>query len=224
MEIDKAIIEFKTLIDDAHTALIKQFEQTHTDSVGNLEIAFDELKRFSTTVRETKILLQSVLEKGSPKQLFVTKQNQLARIVDHISCLKSLDVWDFPEEYTLQDYNFLNQLLNQKKFEEVKMSKAPSGTIETILQTIQKATSSDIMRRKRDASKKDWMKITFKLTSEITGLPYSTYYGLFIHDTNILLPCKSPPSLKLFDINGPLGNVFTLKNVRVCHTAFATPG
>lgn len=159
MEIDKAIIEFKTLIDDAHTALIKQFEQTHTDSVGNLEIAFDELKRFSTTVRETKILLQSVLEKGSPKQLFVTKQNQLARIVDHISCLKSLDVWDFPEEYTLQDFNFLNQLLNQKKFEEIKMSKAPSGTIETILQTIQKATSSDIMRRKRDASKTDWMKL-----------------------------------------------------------------
>ncbi|XP_052689208.1 probable E3 ubiquitin-protein ligase MID2 [Crassostrea angulata] len=205
MQIDKAITELKTLIDDAHTALIKQFDQTHSDSIGNLEIAFDELKRFSTTVCETKVLLQLMLEKGSPKQLFVTKQNQLARINDHISCLKSLDVWTFPEDYTLPDSNFLDQLFNKKKLEGVKMSKTPSGTIETILQTVQKATSSDIMRRKHDASKKDWMKVTFKLVSQVTELLNWTFYGIFTHDTKILFLSQMPPSLNIFDISEPIG-------------------
>lgn len=79
---EKAVQEIKTLINDAHAGWIKVFEQTHADSVGNLETALNELKRFSTTVLETKILLQSMLESGSPKQLFITKQNQIARIID----------------------------------------------------------------------------------------------------------------------------------------------
>lgn len=102
---DKAIQEIKKGIDDAHATWIKQFEQNHTNSVENFEVASDELKRFLTTVRETKIILQFMLEKGSLEQLFVTKQNQLDRIVNLISRLKSLDIWNFPDHYIRPDYN-----------------------------------------------------------------------------------------------------------------------
>lgn len=106
--------------------------RNHTNSVENFEVASDELKRFLTTVRETKIIWQFMLEKGSLEQLFVTKQNQLDRIVNHISRLKSLDVWNFPDRYIRPDYNFRKQLLNQKKLAGVRLLKAPSGTIATI--------------------------------------------------------------------------------------------
>uniref|UniRef100_A0A8W8NWD1 TRIM56 n=1 Tax=Magallana gigas TaxID=29159 RepID=A0A8W8NWD1_MAGGI len=196
-----AIKEITTLVNDAHAAWIKAFEQTHADSVGIVETASDELKRFSTTVHETKILLQSVLKSGSPKQLFVTKQNQLARINNHISHLKSLDLWNFPEKYTQPDFNFLKQLSNQMKFEDVNMSKGTSGTIETILYTFRNVTGSDIFRRKQEMSRKDWMKVSFKLTSKIRNLSEYVYYGLFVHDTKIILPFRNPPSLKIFDVS-----------------------
>ncbi|XP_065923339.1 uncharacterized protein [Magallana gigas] len=200
-----AIKEITTLINDAHAAWSKAFEHTHADSVGILETASDELKRFSTTVHETKILLQSVLKSGSPKQLFVTKQNQLARINNHISHLKSLDLWNFPEKYTQPGSDFLKQLSNQKKFEDVNMSKGTSGTIETILYTVRKVTGSDIFRRKQEMSRKDWMKVSFKLTSKIRNLSDSVFYGLFVHDTKIILPFRNPPSLKIFDVSKPEG-------------------
>lgn len=118
---DKAIQEIKKGIDDAHATWIKQFEQNHTNSVENFEVASDEFKRFLTTVRETKIILQFMLEKGSLEQLFVTKQNQLDRIVNHISRLKSLDIWNFPDHYIRPDYNIRQQLLNQKKLAGVRL-------------------------------------------------------------------------------------------------------
>ncbi|XP_052686863.1 uncharacterized protein LOC128165975 [Crassostrea angulata] len=202
---EKAIQELKKMIDVAFSSWTKRFELIHADSIGILELASDELKRFSTTVLETKILLQSMLENGSAKQLFITKQSQLARIVDHVSRLKSQDIWNFSREYTQQDTRFCQQLLNHKKFEDVKMSRVPSGTIETILQSISKAYCSNFLRRKHEMSKKDWMKVTFKLVSQIISLPERSYYGLFIHDTNIILSFMNPPSLKIFDINEPGG-------------------
>uniref|UniRef100_A0A8W8NQH4 TRIM56 n=3 Tax=Magallana gigas TaxID=29159 RepID=A0A8W8NQH4_MAGGI len=212
---EKAVQEMKTLIDDAHAGWIKAFEQTHADSVGNLETASDELRRFSTTVLETKILLQSMLKSGSPKQLFITKQNQLARIVDHINRMTSLDIWNFPDQYTKPDCNFLKQLLNEKKFEEVMLSKTPSGTIQAILQTVPKVIGKDIIKKKHENSQKDWMKINLKFVSGIT-LSAFVYYGLFIHDTKIILPFKNPSSLKLFDISDCRGKCI---HTEVCPSA-----
>lgn len=88
---EKAVQEIKTFVDDAYAGWIKRFEQTHEDSVRILKVVYDELKRFSTIVHETKVLLQSVLEKGYSKQLFITKQIQFARIVDHINRMKARD-------------------------------------------------------------------------------------------------------------------------------------
>lgn len=202
---DKAIQEIKKGIDDAHATWIKQFEQNYTNSIENFEVASDELKRFLTTVRETKINLQFMLEKGSLEQLFVTKQNQLDRIVNHISRLKSLDIWNFPDHYIRPDYNIRQQLLNQKKLAGVRLVKAPSGTIATIFRTVQKAFGNDILQRKHKMAQKDWMKVTPKLASKITALPETVCYGLFIHDNIILLPVKKPPSLRLYDISRLVG-------------------
>lgn len=107
------------MIVNAFAAWIKRFEQTHVDSVVNLEVACNELKQLSTTVLETKFLLQLLLEKGSPKQLIITKQNQLARIFDHISRLKHQDIWNFPDVNTQPDTNFQKQLLNSVELGEV---------------------------------------------------------------------------------------------------------
>lgn len=54
------------------------------------------------------------------------------------------------------------------------------------------------MQRKHENSQKDWMKIALKLESSLT-ITESVYYGLFIHDTKIILPFKNTPSLKFFD-------------------------
>lgn len=115
--------------------------------------------------------------------------------------MKSLDLWNFPEKYTQPDSNFLKQLSNKQKFEEVNMSKGTSGTIEAILYTFRNVTGSDIFRRKQEMSRKDWMKISFKLTSKIRNLSGNVFYGLFVHDTKIILPFRNPPSLKIFDVS-----------------------
>lgn len=110
-----------------------------------------------------------------------------------------MDIWDFPEQYTKPNSNFLKQLLNKKKFEDVNLSKTPSGTIQAILQTVRKFVGKDIVLKKLENSQKDWMKINLKLVSDIT-LSESVYHGLFVHDTKIILPSINPTSLKLFDI------------------------
>lgn len=51
------------------------------------------------------------------------------------------------------------------------------------------------------------MKIRPKLESSIT-LSECVYYGLFIHDTKIILPFEKPTSLKLFDVSKPNGKCF----------------
>lgn len=53
-------------------------------------------------------------------------------------------------------------------------------------------------------SRKDWMKVSFKLTSNIT-LSEDVFYGLFVHDTKIILPFQNSPSLKIFDVSKPEG-------------------
>lgn len=118
-----------------------------------------------------------------------------------------MDIWNFLEQYTKPDSNFLKQLLIEKKFEDVKLSKTPSRTIQAILQTVPKGIVNDILQRKYEQSQKDWMKIKPKLESSIT-LSECVYYGLFIHDTKIISPFEKPTSLKLFDVSKPNGKCF----------------
>nr|XP_022316412.1 uncharacterized protein LOC111120057 [Crassostrea virginica] len=209
---EKKIEEVKKKLDDAHEQWVKRFEQIHMDSVGNIEIVSDELKRFSTTLCETIILLQSLLANGSPKQLFITKHRQLAQMADHISRMKSLDIWNLPEDYSQPNLEFLNQVSIESKLKDVNLSRLPSGMIETILQIAPVAmTNNDIMRRRRIMSKKDWMKVEFSKTSEIS-LPYDVFYGLFVHDTKIVLPFKDPSSLKVFDVSTATGKCVHTEN------------
>lgn len=201
----KAVQEMKTFVDDAYAGWIKRSEQTHEDSVRILEVAYDELKRFSTTVHETKILLQSMLEKGYSKQLLITKQIQFARIIDHINRMEARDFWNFPEEYIQEDTYFLMKHLNQGTFEYVKLSISPSGTVEPFLQSVLKAFCNDILGRKHEMSNKDWMKDTFRLASQVTNLPGMSFYGVFIHDINIIFSFTDRHSLRIFDLSKPDG-------------------
>ena len=93
------------------------------DSVGHIEIVSDELKRFSTTLCESRILLQSLMVNGSPKQLFITKHKLFAQMADHIYRMKSLDIWNLPEDYSQPNVDFLNQVLNESKLKDVNLSR-----------------------------------------------------------------------------------------------------
>ncbi|XP_078316970.1 uncharacterized protein LOC144620388 [Crassostrea virginica] len=227
IDTEKKIEEEKKKLDDAHEQWVKRFEQTHLDSVGNIEIVSDELEKFSTTLCETRILLQSLMVNGSPKQLFITKHKLLAQMADHISRMKSLDIWNLPEDYSQPNVDFLNQVLNESKLKDVNLLRLPSGMIETILQMAPVAmTNNDIMRRRREMSKKDWMKVKFSKTSKIS-LPYDVFYGLFVHDTKIVLPFKEPSSLKVFDVSTATGKCVHTENCEsrpydLCHARGTT--
>lgn len=61
---EKAVQEIKTFVDDAYAGWIKRFEQTHEDSVRILKVVYNELKRFSTIVHETKVPLEVSAREG----------------------------------------------------------------------------------------------------------------------------------------------------------------
>ena len=222
IDTEKKIEEEKKKLDDVHEQWVKRFEQTHMDSVGNVEIVSDELKRFSTTLCETRILLQSLMVNGSPKQLFITKHKRLAQMADHIYRMKSLDIWSLPEDYSQPNLDFLNQVLNESKLKDVNLSRLPSGMIETILQMAPVAmTKDDIMRRRREMSKKDWMKVEFSKTSEIS-LPYAVYYGLFVQTPKLFSLLKTHLPLKFSMSAQLLESVSIQKTVRGDHSTSVT--
>nr|XP_022316413.1 transcription intermediary factor 1-beta-like [Crassostrea virginica] len=176
---EKKIEEVKKKLDDAHEQWVKRFEQTHVDSVGNIEIVSDELKRFSTSVHETRILLQSLMANSSTKQLFITKHKQLAQMADHMSRMKSLDIWDIAEDYSQPNLGFLSQILNENKFKDVDLTKLSSGMIETILQMAPVAMANEyIMRRRRQID-----------PSSLKIFDVSTATGKCVHTEN----CESRP-------------------------------
>lgn len=83
--------------------------------------------------------------------------------------------------------------------------------VETLLQSVSKATCSNFLRWKHETSVKDWIEVTFKLVSQITNQPDRSYYGLFVHDTSIILSFMKHPSLKIFDISEPVGKCIHTK-------------
>ncbi|XP_062592857.1 uncharacterized protein LOC134254347 [Saccostrea cucullata] len=203
MTTEEKVQEIKSLVDNAYAMWLKRFEQNHADSVGNIEIASEELRRFSTTVHEARTMLQSVLKNGSSKQLFVTNYKLQNQISDHITRLKSLDIWTFSEDYKQNNSDFLSQMSKAKEFEDVVLSRLQSTAVERIL--LSAPDKDDILKRRQTMSQKDWMKVTFKKLSQITGFSVRVYYGLFIHDTRIILSFTNPPSLKIYDISKATG-------------------
>lgn len=74
---EKAVQEIKTFVDDAYAGWIKRFEQTHEDSVRILKVVYDELKRFSTIVHETKVPLEVSAREGLFQTTFYHQTNSV---------------------------------------------------------------------------------------------------------------------------------------------------
>ncbi|XP_048743652.2 uncharacterized protein LOC125657059 [Ostrea edulis] len=202
---EKKVEEIKSQIDKAHVQWLKQFEQKHTDSVGNIEIASDEIKRLATTVQDAKNLLQTVKENGSTKHIFVTNHKLGVQVLEHLDRLRTLDIWDFVQDYNHQNTDFLRQICNDGSFEDVSSSEMPSTTLQKFL-TFSSLLSDklDITRRRKVMCRKDWMKVNFQNISEM-NLPTTVYYGLFVSDTKVIMSIESPPSLKVYDISDAVG-------------------
>ncbi|XP_062607455.1 uncharacterized protein LOC134269271 [Saccostrea cucullata] len=206
MNTEEKVEEIKSLMENAHAKWLKRFEQNHADSIGNIEIASDELKRFSTTVHEVRMILNSVLKCGSSKQLVITNHKLKKQISDHINRLRSLDVWNFSEDYKQHNLDFFGQISKTNEFEDVKLTKQQSWIVERIMcSTPEKIDEDNIIQRRKTMARKDWMNVGFRKLSQINDLPERVFYGLFIHDTRILLSLTSPPSLKIYDISNSTG-------------------
>ncbi|XP_055998906.1 LOW QUALITY PROTEIN: E3 ubiquitin/ISG15 ligase TRIM25-like [Ostrea edulis] len=119
---EKKVEEIKSQIDKAHAQWLKRFEQKHTDSVGNIEIASDEIKRLATTIGDAKTMVQTVKENGSTKQIFVTNHKLGVQVLEHLNRLRALDIWDFVQDYNHQNTDFLRQICNDGSFQDVSSS------------------------------------------------------------------------------------------------------
>ncbi|XP_062618194.1 uncharacterized protein LOC134279792 [Saccostrea cucullata] len=218
---EEKVQEIKSLVDNAHALWLKRFEQNHADSVGNIELASEELRRFSTTVHEARTMLQSVLKSGSSKQLFVTNYKLQNQISNHITRLKSLDIWNFSEDYKQNNWDFLIQISNAKEFEDVVLSKLRSTAVERILLSAQ----DNILQRRKTMSQKDWMKVNLRKLSQIE-LPEYAYYGLFVHDTRVIFSFTNQHSLKIYDISEATGECIHTEKCQdkpygLCHSGLS---
>lgn len=178
---------------------MKQFEQKHSDAIGNIVIASDEVKRLAITVQEAKTILQRVIEYGSTKQIFITRHKVRHQILDHVNRLCNLNIWDFVHSYNQLDTDFLRQVCENQKFRDVKALEIPSTTIETVSEFAAELQRNNILHRREIMAKKDWMKTRFEKLSEIQ-LPSMVGYGLFVGDTKVLLSIEYPPSLQIYDV------------------------
>ncbi|XP_022297483.2 uncharacterized protein LOC111106895 [Crassostrea virginica] len=191
--------EIIALVNKAHGQWMKQFEQKHSDTVGNIEIASDEVKRYAMTVQEAKTLLEKVLEQGSQKQIFVTRYKVRHQILEHVDRLRNLKIWDVVDDYNQSDTNFLNQVCKDEKFENVRLLESPSSTMEVVEKFASSLQNNKILQRRAIMAQKDWMKIKLKKVSE-SNLSTRVYFGLFVDDTKILLSIEEPRSLQVYDV------------------------
>ncbi|XP_078309669.1 uncharacterized protein LOC144618045 [Crassostrea virginica] len=196
---ENKVEEIKALINKAHDQWMKQFEQKHSDAVGNIEIASDEVKRYAMTVQEAKTLLEKVVEHGSLKQIFVTRYKVRHQILEHVDCLCKLKIWDVVDDYNLPDTNFLNQVCKDEKFEDVKLLESPSGTMNVVENFASSLQNNRILQRRAIMAEKDWMKIKLENVSEFK-LQSLVYFGLFVDDSKILLSVENSPSLQVYDV------------------------
>nr|XP_011437619.2 tripartite motif-containing protein 45 [Crassostrea gigas] len=196
---EKKVQEIKSLLDKAHNQWMKQFEQKHSDAVGNIEIVSDEVKRLSITVQEANTMLHRVLENGSTKQIFVTRHKVRHQILDHVKRLRDLKIWDIVHDYTQPDTDFLRQIREDQNFQYVEVLEKNSTTIDTLKEFAFKLHISDILPRRKFMAQNDWMSVKFEKLSGI-NLPKKAYYGLFVDDTKVLLSIEKPPSLQVYDI------------------------
>nr|XP_022297250.1 uncharacterized protein LOC111106742 [Crassostrea virginica] len=204
------IEEIIDLINKAHGQWIKQFNQHHSDAIGSIEIASDEVKRFAMTVREAKTLLQKVVEHGSPKQVFVTRHNVRHQILEHVDRLRNLKIWDVVEDYNQPDTNFLNQVCKDEKFEDVKLLESPFSTMDVVDKFASSLQNNKILQRRAIMAQKDWMKIKLEKVSASNLLSTRVFFGLFVDETKILLSVESPSSLQIHDVtNSTASCVYT---------------
>ncbi|XP_078341682.1 uncharacterized protein LOC144627772 [Crassostrea virginica] len=198
-EIKAFLDEIKAKLDKAHAQWMKQFEQKHSDAIGSIEIASDEVKRYAMTVREAKTLLEKVIEHGSLKQVFVTRYKVRHQILEHVDRLRNLKIWDVVDDYNQPDTNFLNHVCKDEKFENVRLLESLSSTMEVVEKFASSLQNNKILQRRTIMAQKDWMKIKLEKVST-SNLSTMGFFGLFIDDTKILLSIESPPSLLVYDI------------------------
>ncbi|XP_061195505.1 large ribosomal subunit protein uL10-like [Saccostrea echinata] len=130
----------KALIDERHAQWLKGFDVAHKQQTDTIDTVSDELKRFSTTVREAKTLLSSVFENGSEIQLFITQQKISSQISAHFDRLESLRTWDFAETYS-ETYTDIQQICSTGQIEDVKISLKSSNALPVISKEVRTITA-----------------------------------------------------------------------------------
>ncbi|XP_055999439.1 uncharacterized protein LOC130047843 [Ostrea edulis] len=209
----------KRALDEGFAQWQKGFEQKHGDCLQTLDIECDEMRRFSTTLKEARFTFSLLKEKGSLKQLFLMTHRLESQIAEHFQRLKlKMEVETFSDYQHFMGSEFTDFVSNNGKIPDVECIelKTSCGTV---------AQLSNVVSPDKSPSPKPWlanmdlMKVIPLKVSEhvIQGCEESLYHsmhifkgilhdsgclyhGLYRYDDTVLLSVRR--TIQIYDVRG----------------------
>ncbi|XP_055999440.1 uncharacterized protein LOC130047844 [Ostrea edulis] len=190
----------KKALDEGFAQWQKQFEQKHGDCLQTLDIACDEMRRFSTTLKQTRFTFSFLKEKGSLKQLFLMTHRLESQIAEHFQRLKlKMEVETFSDYQHSMGSELTNFVSNNRKIPDVKciQSQTSCGTVAQLSSVVSPHTSSSLSPKPWLANM-DLMKIIPQKVSE-QDCGY-LYHGLYRYNDTVLLSVGQ--TIQIYDVRG----------------------
>jgi hypothetical protein len=191
------IDQVKEALDEGFTRWQKQFEQKHRDCLQTLDIACDEMRRFSTTLKEARFTLSIIKEKGSLKQLFLMTHKLESQIAEHFQRLKlKMEVETFSDYQHDMTSEFTVFVSSTEKIPDVKcvQSKATCGTMAQLNNVV---SPHFLTLPKPWLANMDLMKIIPQKVSEHS---IHSYYGLLRYNDTLVLSVDK--TIQIYDVRG----------------------
>ncbi|XP_056001549.1 uncharacterized protein LOC125656682 [Ostrea edulis] len=193
----------KRALDEGFTQWQKQFEQKHGDCLQTLDIACDEMRRFSTTLKEARFTFSLLKEKGSLKQLFLMTHRLESQIAEHFHRLKlKMEVETFSDYQHSMGSEFTDFVSNNRKVPDVKciQSKPLRGTVAQLSNVVSPHTSGSIAPKPWLANMNLMKFIPQKVSEHVIQDSVYLYHGLYRYNESVLLPVGQ--TIQIYDVRG----------------------
>ncbi|XP_048742815.2 uncharacterized protein LOC125656242 [Ostrea edulis] len=192
----------KRALDKGFAQWKKQFEQKHGNCLQTLDIACDEMRRFSTTLKEARFTFSLLREKGSLKQLFLMTHRLESQIAEHFHRLKlRMEVETFFDYQHSMGSELTDFVSNNGKIPDVECIKSIlSGVIMAQLRNVMSPDSS--ISPKPWLANMDLMNIIPRKVSEhvIQGCEEPLYHSLYRYNDTVLLSLGQ--TIQIYDVRG----------------------
>ncbi|XP_055999442.1 transcription intermediary factor 1-beta-like [Ostrea edulis] len=189
----------KRALDEGFSQWQKQFEEKHGDCLQTLDIACDEMRRFSTTLKEARFTFSLLQEKGSLKQLFVMTHRLESQIAEHFQRLKlKMDVETFSDYQHSMGSEFTDFVSNNRKVPDVKciQSKPLCGTVAQLSIVVSTHTSSSIAPKLWLAN----MDLMNFIPQKVSEYDIYSNHGLYRYNDTVLLSVGQ--TIQIYDVRG----------------------